>query len=435
MLKKIRIKNLYSFRDEVEFSMEATRIKEYDKDNCFYSKKNKMLKIASIHGLNGAGKSNLIKAIFNLKKMIVSSHMLGSECLKEFENFKFLINSDEIPSEIEISFVINNIDYCYSIKMLKGKIINEFLSKKVSKEIVIFNRTDSSWKNLNMATKYLTPEKMSFIPKELKTDKTLVLTVLGTMGENSQDVFFEIKNYFENNFFIINGMHENMGKKITHEFLDKDNLNRNKILNIMKKYSIGMDDFLYQSTEEIIPFEDLKKNPNFPKEILEKIEKKLKLESSTMEISRKDVEISTVHKVYNQQNEVVDEAILDFEKYTSEGTKVLYNIAGAIFEVLETGGVLIMDEGLGLLHTIALEDILKLFNSEVTNLNNSQLIITGQNPYIMSDGNLRRDQIMIVTKNNYSGSLIERLSDYKSIKSTNSFSKNYLNILRKTLKN
>jgi hypothetical protein len=202
----------------------------------------------------------------------------------------------------------------------------------------------------------------------------------------------------------------------------------------MKKYSIGMDDFLYQSTEEIVPFEDLKKNSLISKELLESLEKKMKQESSEMQISRRDVKISTVHEVFNEQNEKVGEEILDFVKYTSEGTKVLYNIAGAIFEALENGGVLIIDEGLGLLHTIVLEDILRLFNSIESNPNNAQLIITGQNPYIMSDGNLRRDQIIIVTKK-FGASLIQRLSDHKNIKSTHSFSKNYLNILRETLKN
>lgn len=433
MFVSLSIKNLFSFYEKQTFSMEATRIKEFELTNCFQHKKKNFFKVASIHGLNGAGKSNLFLTLFELRKLVLNSQMMGTKILRRFEAFKFFKHSIEEPIEIEFVFSIEEIDYCFSLHILNDNIIYEKLTKKLTKEIIIYERTDSEWDALNISKKYLFENKISMISKEFKTGKILVLSLLLEMDLEKEDLFEKIHEFFDDRLIILNGANETHGLSITHNFLDKDPNNKNRLLKLMKKYCLGMSGFLYQSKEEEIPFEELKNNKKIPEELLKKIEAELRENSSSMKISKKDVKISNVYDVYDKDLKKVDEQILNFEKYTSEGTKSLYNITGAIYEVLDNGGVLIIDEALGLLHPIIIEDIVKLFNNPQENPKNAQIIMTGQNPNIMDTAQLRRDQIFLFTKTFYGATRIEKLSDYKSIKTSSSFSKNYLSILRHKL--
>ncbi|MGL6066827.1 MAG: AAA family ATPase [Cetobacterium sp.] len=432
MLKKIRFKNLYSFRDEATFSMEATKIKEYDENNCFHLKKNKILKINSIHGFNNAGKSNIFMIIFYLKAMIMNGHM-DSSIIKKLEPFKFLKNSKEILSEIEIEFFLNEILYRYLFKFKNQKIEYEALFKKEIKEIKIFERKNSIWKDIEFSNKYFKNESLKFIPEELKIEKNLILNVLGMFGEGN--IFKDIRNYFENKVITINSKNENMGFRETHKYLEKKIENRNKIIEFMKNHCLGFENLIYSSEDEKITLEELKTNKMIPREVIESIEKNLKKNSSNLSITAKNVQISTLHNVYDEKYNIVDEEIVDFMKYSSEGTKTLYGILGGVFQVLEDGGVIFLDEVIGVLHSIIIEDIIKIFNLKESNPKNAQLIFSGHNPYIMSESDIRRDQVTIVKKDIYGNSYIKRLSEYKEIKTSNSFAKSYIKILKEFKKN
>ncbi|MGX6592851.1 AAA family ATPase [Cetobacterium ceti] len=434
MFVSLGIKNLFSFYEKEIFSLEATRIKEYEDTNCIFHKKKKFFKVISIHGLNGAGKSNLFLTLFELKKLVLESLTMGSSILRKFENFKFIENSENEISEIDFTFALAGVDYCLTIHLKNENIIYEKLTRTLSKETIIYERIGSNWDEIIISKKYILEQKIEMLPEEYKTGKILLLSLLIHMDLKADDLFNSIGEFFAERLIILNGANENHGCSITHEFLDKNPDNKDRLLKLMKKYCLGMSGFIYQSKEEEIPFEELKNNKKIPEELLKRIEAELKENSNNMKISKKDVKISNVYDVYNSNFEKVDEKILNFEKYTSKGTKALYNIIGAIYDTLDNGGVLMIDEALGLLHPIIIEDIIELFNDKNKNDKNAQIIMTGQNPNIMDTAKLRRDQIYIFTKNLYGATKIQRLSDYKNIKSSSSFSRNYLMLLREQIK-
>ena len=76
MLKEFSIVNCFSFREKLILSTKATRITEFDEINCFKVKNEKFLKVLSIHGLNGSGKSNIIKALFYFQRLVLNSHII-----------------------------------------------------------------------------------------------------------------------------------------------------------------------------------------------------------------------------------------------------------------------------------------------------------------------------------------------------------------------
>jgi len=100
-------------------------------------------------------------------------------------------------------------------------------------------------------------------------------------------------------------------------------------------------------------------------------------------------------------------------------------------EALEFGTPLFIDEFDSTLHPLIIENIIKLFNSSITNPNNAQLIISCHAVNIMTNKNFRRDQIWFCEKDEYGATYMYSLVDYKkesqdAVRKDSSYNKNYL---------
>ena len=88
MLKEITIKNLKSFNEEVTFTMEADveRVSEHP-EHVEEINNNFLLRVASVYGPNGGGKSNLIKALIISRYILnAENYYLGSDLSCVFSN-------------------------------------------------------------------------------------------------------------------------------------------------------------------------------------------------------------------------------------------------------------------------------------------------------------------------------------------------------------
>ena len=108
----------------------------------------------------------------------------------------------------------------------------------------------------------------------------------------------------------------------------------------------------------------------------------------------------------------------------------LFNISGPIFDVLNEGGLLVVDELDASLHPLLTLAITKLYNSNEFNKNNAQLIFATHDTNLLNHGNYRRDQIYFVEKDQYGASdiysLVEYKEDGKTIRKDRSFEKDYI---------
>jgi len=427
-LLSITFENFKSFSERTEISFEATKGKQEEILNLFSFKEKRYLKLLSIHGLNSAGKTNLMNGVDILKNFLLEGIIRSEDILKKIEGFKFFNENHEKPTTFEIKFFIDNIVYQYGLSLKAGNITKEFLFRTDKRKSLVFER--ENWKDIKFSKKYLAEEDFSYIPERFKKNGIPLLSIL-LVNTKSGDLFNDIRDYFDN--FIVLGCDDSYHKGFdeTFSYLDKHKENRSNFSEMMKSYELGMEDFLYRKEEEPLNLEELKQK--LPLDVYESLLKNLGENSEKLQLTASEVNINVVHKVYDNNKNPVDKIILDFDKYTSQGTKKLYSLAGAILKTLEVGGVLIIDELDGLIQTLHVENILRKFQDEKTNPFNAQLIFTGHNPYIIDSANLRRDQVLLVKKNKYGESKLTRLSDDKKIKPNNSFSKSYLNILKNEL--
>ena len=88
----------------------------------------------------------------------------------------------------------------------------------------------------------------------------------------------------------------------------------------------------------------------------------------------------------------------DFDRMESAGTRKLFDLAGPIFDTLNSGTVLVVDELDAKMHPLISQELVALFNDPKRNLHQAQLIFTTHDTNLLSSHLLRRDQIWFTEK-------------------------------------
>ena len=129
MLKRFNVKNVYSFaaredgRSE-EFSMIAGKVRS-KKDHVYDDGKVKLLKFAAVYGANASGKSNLVKAMDLMRRIVLVGFPEGHTekyCKVDPEN-------KNKPSYFEIEIVLDGTYYAYGFEAVlsQSRFISEWL--------------------------------------------------------------------------------------------------------------------------------------------------------------------------------------------------------------------------------------------------------------------------------------------------------------------
>lgn len=134
MLLRLIIKNFLSFDDEVQFDM-FPNMKRTQMANHVYTDlcDVPLLKQAAIYGQNGAGKSNLVKALEFIRAFALDKDFAKNiEIDKFFYLLKDNVNND--PISLSVEFEHNKRFFFYEIGIGRKKIITEGLYESFPKE-------------------------------------------------------------------------------------------------------------------------------------------------------------------------------------------------------------------------------------------------------------------------------------------------------------
>lgn len=138
MLARIVIENFLSFREETEFNMFAGNFKTHKPH--VYELPVNLLRSAAIYGANGAGKSNLIKAIEYLKYIVFNGGIKASINSKKFKLDKEYLSK---PVFFEIELFVENKFYSYGVKIDGTIVLEEWLYEtgNIKEDKLIFHRS------------------------------------------------------------------------------------------------------------------------------------------------------------------------------------------------------------------------------------------------------------------------------------------------------
>jgi AAA15 family ATPase/GTPase len=402
MIAEFTVENFRSFKENCNFSLISTKDKELSESNTFEFNKNlHFLKSAVIYGANASGKSNFFDAlVFFLRFSVLSGPKKQAEDPIDTEPFALSRQTETAPSSFEIIFIIKEdgkeTSYRYGFSVNKEFVETEYLFAIYNvREVLLFTRN-------------LQDINCTYYFKEGARGKASVrnnCSFLSVCAQNNGEIASQVVKYFRS-MCVLFGAYNCpifLNKK-KHKYQYKE-----KILDFLKYADIQITNY---KTESIPAFSDIKDSD-------------LAAFYRNKYPNAQDQRLLFAHTVYDNELPIGEKYFDD--DMESAGTLKLFSYSDAIFDALEKGAPLFIDEFDTMLHPLIIEGIIKLFNSSITNPKNAQLIISCHAVNIMTNKLLRRDQIWFCEKDQYGATDLYSLVEYKeSVRKDASYNKNYL---------
>ena len=381
MIHEFSVGNYLSFREKQTLNLVASSISDYKEENIISSERHTLIKSAVIYGANASGKSNFIRSMSTMNRIVTQSFNQSSTASLKVTPFLLNTETEKSPSYFEVVFEILGIRYRYGFEVTNKEVVGEWLyeSKKNVEKCLFIRERDG----IEVSPSYREAENL-----ESKTrENALFLSVIDQFNGVTAK---RIMNWFKNVFAISGLTHENY-EMVTFKMLTNEK-SRNTFLDFYDKLDLGFDG---------------------------------------LSVDFKEYDIKTSHKRFNNDKKIIDEVEFDMRSQESAGTNKVFNISGPIFEVLQNGGVLVIDELDSSMHPLMTLAITRLFNSKRDNSKNAQLIFTTHDTNLFSYGKFRRDQIYFVEKDKFGASNLYSLVEYREedgskIRKDRSFESDYI---------
>lgn len=413
MIVQFSIENYKSFKNEAVLSFVGSKTtKEHEDHNVFSWKDYKFLKANAVYGANASGKSNLIRAMMDMKRVILTSFQNAlNENFKEksIAPFKLNINHREKPSTFEVVFVQSGTQYRYGFDIKDGKILAEWLYHIPSKiESPLFTREDDTITINNSQFK-------EGIGLEEKTrDNVLFLSVCAQFNGKTSDL---VLSWFRKLRFI-SGLNDDSYRIYTTDKIKNDKKFSNwlnRFIDFLEISKLSVEDELI----ETINIDDLD-IPDDEKELRDAL-----TAINTLQERQKTIpKLKSWHNVFNDLNILQDSISFDFNSEESKGTQKLVYILGPVYDALTEGLILIIDELDARLHTLLTKHIISLFHE--FNKQNAQFAFVLHDTNILKTEIFRRDQLWFTEKDQFGASNLYSLYDYGNVRKDAKFEQNYL---------
>lgn len=417
MLISFKIKNFKSIGEEQTFSMVAAN-KKSTEDVCFKSGNSfapKLLKVASIFGPNGGGKTSFVQAMDVFRDFVLkSAKSQRNEKIDWVKPFKLDTELRHQPSEFEVIFVHDGALYQYGFAVTQERVWGEWLftraNKPRAKLFTVFERQfNNSQDDVQVNDSQVKdPREAKEAWKQQTKPNTLFLSE-ALRGNAQSESLVKPFEWIQNFLRIIESADRLSRGYSTEKYLSDEDY-RQKIQNLLDSTDTRIKSLEIQKktlTSSDIPKFFLE---NAPPEFLDDLKNENVI----------NYKIKTVH-----QDNTGNIVKLDFDE-ESDGIKTLFCLAGPWFAILENGYVLVVDELHNSFHPHALRFLVNLFYDPEINKKNAQLIFTSHETSIMSGKFMHRDQIWFMQRNEQQQSELYSLAEFTKEKGMSNFQKSYL---------
>jgi len=403
VLLDIEIKNLKSFKNQTIFSMEAeNKIEDRNSFEVEVGKeKFELLKTAVLFGGNASGKSNFTSVLS------IFRYYLFNKGIEKYNKEGFRFGEEDKNSTIKVRNVVDDkiYEYILEINFNTKKIIKEKLYITALERKLVFEREN------NKIVKY---------DKEIFSEYEITIGFINETLTDSDSVISriiewrvpeEIEKYI---FYIdkikINNYSDDLGK-----YIYENKNNKKLVIEFLKKIGIIVNDIeVYRE-----------KNEFFLKNIRESKEFQILSEKEQEKLLSQIAYIYRIHFVYEDKQK--QKYKLNYYEQ-SAGTQKILSMFFPIYNLLNNGGVMIIDELDITLHYSLIKEIIKMFNSVEYNRKNAQLIFTTHNLLLLDFNLFREDQIWFLENNDVStGTELYSLSDIEGYEKNKYLLRDYLN--------
>lgn len=403
MLLDIEIKNLKSFKNQTIFSMETeNKIEDRNSFEVEVGKeKFELLKTAVLFGGNASGKSNFTSVLS------IFRYYLFNKGIEKYNKEGFRFGEEDKNSTIKVRNVVDDkiYEYILEINFNTKKIIKEKLYITALERKLVFERENNKIVKYDKETFSEYEITIGFINETLTYSDSVISRII------EWRVPEEIEKYI---FYIdkikINNYSDDLGK-----YIYENKNNKKLVIEFLKKIGIIVNDIeVYRE-----------KNEFFLKNIRESKEFQILSEKEQEKLLSQIAYVYRIHFVY-EDNQKQKYKLEYYEQ--SAGTQKILSMFFPIYNLLNNGGVMIIDELDITLHYSLIKEIIKMFNSVEYNRKNAQLIFTTHNLLLLDFNLFREDQIWFLENNDVStGTELYSLSDVEGYEKNKYLLRDYLN--------
>lgn len=394
MLIEFTVSNFKSFNQPVTLSMVAAPLSEHQPTHIYKESGYTLLKSVIIYGANASGKSNLLKAIYFMRRMVLSSANETQISDKiGVDRFKLIDGETEKPASFEIVFLIEGKRYRYGFQVTEDEVCAEWLFYVPStKEARLFTRESNKF---SLGARF---KEGSGLQDKTRNNALFLSVVAQFNGEISKKII----RWFSN-LNIISGIDDVVFHYTVKKLQDPEF--KKWILTYLKLADIDIVDIAVEPVNiELV---------KLPAEI-----QRLVSIQNQKETFIQAYNIKTYHPKYDKNHSKMSPAVFDFENNESKGTQRIIALAGPIWDTLKNGKILFIDEFESRLHHQLSVTLTKLFNSAKANCHQAQFVLATHDTNLMKNELFRRDQIWFIQKKQNGESDLYSMVEYKESSKT-----------------
>lgn len=431
MLIRFLIENVYSFGERKEFSMiPGKRLKtllhhKYE-ENGF-----EILKIASIYGANGSGKSNLIKSLYLFQDFVT-----GNSSLHKFKEARFKFN-EETESKRQIAtidFIQDSTPFYYGIEIEDNRIATEelYLSGLGSKqdELIFERKTDINKKTAILFSKEFENDEKSSVFKTIMLEDFVkpdepILKFLSNRDNKFLQNAKKAYQWFDQTLQII--MPTSRPSALAHK-IDIDEEFKDYAKDLMCSFNLGVTNLVSErkNIQDFFGEDNAAEVGQIIKELKDNPERIIGLrvnkgDEAIIANEAGNIIVKSLKVGHTGKNN--KQALFDLNE-ESDGTVRLLDFVPAFKNVISNKKVYIIDEIERSIHPLLIKELVQKFSMDEKT--KGQLIFTTHESNLLNQEFFRLDEIWFTEKNRDGATDIYSLNDFKEHK-TIDIRKGYLN--------
>lgn len=408
MLLQFSVNNYRSIKDTVTFSMLSSSKNE----NAFKVKKYNLLNSAVIYGANASGKSNLLRAMAFMGRIVLNkTKVIQSTDTLPHDPFRLNSSTQDASSTFEIVFFIDETKYRYGFELDNTTVYSEWLyADEKGKEAKLFYRDSEEEEYIN-SQKF----KEGYIFFDSSKSKIRVSSnqlFIWKCDQDGGEISKSILKWFSR-FNLIDGLDHGGYISYTMKKME-DSTFKNEMINLVKTADIGIENITMEEGE--VPLDMIEKM-GLPIDLKEEILKDGGLKS---------VSINTYHKKFDENNNEIGNEIFELDDEESLGTRKFFKMSAPILNTLQEGKILVIDELDASLHPMLTKHLIKLFGDKDINTKNAQLIFATHDTNLLKPQIFKRDQIWFTEKDKYGSTTLYSILEIKGVRANDDFEKQYI---------
>lgn len=369
MLIEFRVSNFRSLRDEQVLSMVASKDKTLASTHTVptgVTAAPALLRSAAIYGPNAGGKSNLIKALQYMRGVVVESATIAPSQPFGVQPFRLDAASAGLPTEFEVTFLLDGVRYQYGFAMTAERIVGEhLLVYKAFKPQHWFTRRHDATTGRDVYDFGPALKGQKSVWESATRSNALFLSMAVQLNSEQLTPVFD---WFARQLVIFNE-HATLNPRVTLQML-RDPAAKRSICTFLNAADISIADI------DVVTRDD--------------DQDELRFKHTT----------SKGEAVFGMGDE-------------SSGTRNLLFMIGPILDIVRNGLTLVVDELDTSLHTLLVRRIIQLFHDTALNTRGAQLIFTTHDTSLLDAHDLfRRDQVWFVEKDRDQASRLYSLTEF-----------------------